>query len=154
VLSSDLGNREPGSFDRPDELEVTRSARHHLSFGYGVHQCLEAPLARIELQTVYATLFRRIPSLRLATDIASLSFREAAVVDGVAELPVTWDAASDSRSLPWAFTGSPRAVRRRAATPWSRPFACSRSIADVRRSRVPGNYFTRRFAMNRIWSRS
>jgi len=93
VLSSDLGNRDPRSFDRPDELDVTRKVRHHLSFGYGVHQCLGAPLARMELQVAYATLFRRIPSLRLATDVASLNFREAAVVYGVAELPITWNTA-------------------------------------------------------------
>jgi len=91
ILSSDLGNRDVESFDRPDDLDLSRRARHHLSFGFGVHQCLGAPLARVELQVAYSTLFRRLPGMRLAVDRGSLHFREAAVVYGVTELPITWD---------------------------------------------------------------
>ena len=47
-------------------LDVHRKARHHVAFGYGVHQCLGQPLARVELQVVYSTLYRRIPTLALA----------------------------------------------------------------------------------------
>jgi 1-deoxy-D-xylulose-5-phosphate reductoisomerase len=67
-----------------------REARHHVAFGYGVHQCLGQPLARVELQTVLETVFRRIPSLRLAAGDGSLAIREYAFLS-LASLPVTWE---------------------------------------------------------------
>jgi cytochrome P450 len=61
-----------------------------MAFGFGVHQCLGQPLARVELQVVYGTLYRRVPTLALAVDPAQLSFKHDAFVYGVYELPVTW----------------------------------------------------------------
>lgn len=77
-------------FETPDELDVTRGARHHVAFGYGVHQCLGQTLARVELQVVYGTLYRRIPSLRLAVPVEELEFKNDMLVYGVHSLPVTW----------------------------------------------------------------
>jgi cytochrome P450 len=53
-------------------------------------QCLGQPLARMELQVVYGTLYRRIPTLRLATDLDEIPFKHDGLVYGVYELPVTW----------------------------------------------------------------
>jgi hypothetical protein len=61
-----------------------------VAFGYGVHQCLGQPLARVELQVVYSTLYRRIPGLALAADPADLPFKHDSVVYGLHKLPVTW----------------------------------------------------------------
>ncbi|MFE5868514.1 cytochrome P450 [Streptomyces roseifaciens] len=78
-------------FPDPDTLNIHREeARSHLAFGYGIHQCIGANLARVELEVVYGTLFRRIPGLRLAAPLEELRFKDDAMVYGVYELPVTW----------------------------------------------------------------
>jgi cytochrome P450 len=90
IFASDVGNRDPEMFTDPDRLDLTRNARRHVAFGFGVHQCLGQPLARMELQVVYSTLYRRIPTLALATEPAKLPFKHDGAVYGVYELPVTW----------------------------------------------------------------
>ena len=90
VLANDIGNRDPDVFADPDSLDVARNPRRHIAFGFGVHQCLGQPLARVELQVVYSTLYRRLPTLRLATGIDQLPFKHDGIVYGVYELPVTW----------------------------------------------------------------
>jgi cytochrome P450 len=90
VLPNDIANRDPAAFPDPDVLDIQRSARHHVAFGFGVHQCLGQPLARVELQVVYGTLYRRIPTLRLATEFAEVPFKRDGTVYGVHQLPVTW----------------------------------------------------------------
>jgi cytochrome P450 len=83
-------NRDDDAFGHPDELDIARGARHHLAFGYGIHQCLGQNLARMELDVVFRTLFDRIPGLRLAVDVADLPYKDDAFVYGVYELPVSW----------------------------------------------------------------
>ncbi|MFJ6383967.1 cytochrome P450 [Kitasatospora sp. NPDC092039] len=73
-----------------DELDLDRDARRHMAFGFGVHQCLGQPLARAELQIALATLFRRLPGLRLAVPRAELAFRTDSFIYGMRSLPVTW----------------------------------------------------------------
>ncbi|WP_409466547.1 cytochrome P450 [Amycolatopsis sp. GA6-003] len=90
IAATDVANRDETQFPEPDKLDVTRQARHHVAFGYGVHQCLGQPLARVELQVVYRTLYRRIPTLRLAAPLEELKFKHDMVVYGVHALPVTW----------------------------------------------------------------
>ncbi|WP_067498879.1 cytochrome P450 [Actinoplanes sp. TFC3] len=90
ILANDLGNRDPDMYADPDRLDLTRDARRHLAFGFGVHQCLGQPLARLELQVVYSTLYRRIPTLRLATEVDKVPFKHDGAVYGVYELPVSW----------------------------------------------------------------
>ncbi|WP_041832139.1 cytochrome P450 [Actinoplanes sp. N902-109] len=90
ILPNDIGNRDPSMYADPDRLDLTRDARRHLAFGFGVHQCLGQPLARLELEVVYGTLYRRIPTLRLATDLAKVPFKHDGSVYGVYELPVSW----------------------------------------------------------------
>ena len=90
ILATQLGNRDEAVFGEPDRLDVRRDARQHVAFGFGVHQCLGQPLARVELQVVYSTLYRRIPTLRLAVDLDQVAFKHDSLVYGVYELPVTW----------------------------------------------------------------
>ncbi|MEV4834530.1 cytochrome P450 [Nonomuraea sp. NPDC049486] len=90
IVSALSANWDPAAFKDPAELDVERGARHHLAFGFGPHQCLGQNLARMELQIVFDTLFRRVPALRLATPAEHLPFKSDAVVYGVHELPVTW----------------------------------------------------------------
>ncbi|MFJ8822734.1 cytochrome P450 [Streptomyces sp. NPDC102467] len=90
IFANDIANRDPDAFPDPDRLDLTRDARRHVAFGFGVHQCLGQPLARIELQCVYSTLYKRIPTLQLATRIDQLEFKHDGFVYGVYALPVTW----------------------------------------------------------------
>jgi cytochrome P450 len=83
-------NRDPRAFENPDELDIERGARHHVAFGFGPHQCLGQNLARMELQIVFDTLFRRVPTLELAMDIDELPFKDDANIYGLYQLPVTW----------------------------------------------------------------
>jgi cytochrome P450 len=90
VLSNDVANHDPDAFPAPDRLDIDRNPRNHVAFGFGVHQCLGQPLARVELQVVYSTLYRRIRTLRLAVDLDRIPFKHDGNVYGVYELPVTW----------------------------------------------------------------
>ena len=91
VFAADIGNRDPRAFEGdPDAVELTRDARSHIAFGFGVHQCLGQSLARLELQVVYGTLYRRIPTLALAVPMTELEYKSELSVYGVYELPVTW----------------------------------------------------------------
>ncbi|MGW0790066.1 cytochrome P450 [Streptomyces sp. NPDC002911] len=90
IVPNDIGNRDPEVFADPDRLDLRRDARRHVAFGFGVHQCLGQPLARMELQVVYSTLYRRIPTLRLDAPLEELSFKHDGAVYGVHELPVAW----------------------------------------------------------------
>ncbi|AEW92688.1 MULTISPECIES: cytochrome P450 [Streptomycetaceae] len=83
-------NRDPEAFPWGDDLDITQDARRHLAFGFGVHQCLGQPLARVELQVALATLVRRLPGLRLAIPFEDVRFRTDMAIYGVHELPVAW----------------------------------------------------------------
>ena len=90
IVGNSIPNRDPDVFDDPQSFNIHRSARHHLAFGYGVHQCLGQNLARMELQVAFTSLFDRIPTLRLAVPVEQLTLRPATTIQGVNELPVTW----------------------------------------------------------------
>lgn len=83
-------NHDETQFQEPDELDIVRTLTRHLGFGYGIHTCLGAPLARIEGDIAFTTLLKRMPNLRL----------------GIPREKVTWDFSINSRSLttlPLAF---------------------------------------------------
>ncbi|XUL85937.1 cytochrome P450 [Streptomyces galilaeus] len=85
-------NRDAHVFPDPDVLDLRReNARHHNAFGFGIHQCVGQQLARVELQVVYGTLFRRIPTLRLAEPLDRIEFKHDRLAYGVYSLPVTWE---------------------------------------------------------------
>jgi cytochrome P450 len=83
-------NWDSAAFPDAEKLDLHRAARTHQAFGYGPHQCLGQSLARLELQVVYGTLYRRIPTLRLAAPIEQLAFNHTGTTYGVRCLPVTW----------------------------------------------------------------
>lgn len=80
-------NRDPAHFPDPDRLDVGRRDNRHLAFGWGIHFCLGAPLARLEGQIAIGTLVRRFPRLALAKD--TLEWRETSVLRGLRALPLT-----------------------------------------------------------------
>jgi cytochrome P450 len=90
IVANDLGNYDESAFDDPGTFDLHRKARHHLAFGYGAHQCLGQQLARVELQVVYGTLYKRVPTLRLAVPPEQVPFKDDMTVYGAYELPVTW----------------------------------------------------------------
>jgi cytochrome P450 len=90
MLSLGSSNRDEAAFADAETFDVRRGDRHHVSFGYGIHQCLGQNLARMELEITFSTLLRRIPNLRLAVDVDDLPFKDTAAINGVYELPVTW----------------------------------------------------------------
>ncbi|MFI6735037.1 cytochrome P450 [Nonomuraea sp. NPDC050451] len=90
ITVNETANRDPSVFPDPDRLDLQRNPRLHVTFGYGVHQCLGQPLARMELQVAYPALLRRIPTLALAAELEQIPFKHDGFVYGAYELPVTW----------------------------------------------------------------
>ncbi|MEW1844977.1 cytochrome P450 [Nonomuraea angiospora] len=90
ITVNETANRDPSVFPDPDRLDLRRNPRLHVTFGYGVHQCLGQPLARMELQVAYPALLRRIPTLALAAELEQIPFKHDGFVYGAYELPVTW----------------------------------------------------------------
>jgi cytochrome P450 len=82
-------NRDPARFNNPNGLDISREDNPHISFGGGVHYCLGAPLARLELQIAFQTLLHRLPKLRL---VSKPTFKDAYVIRGLHELRLTFDA--------------------------------------------------------------
>ncbi len=83
-------NWDAKAYPEPDKLDLRRDAGQQLGFGYGRHQCVGQQLARAELQIVFHTLLRRIPTLRLAIPFDEVPFKHDRLAYGVYELPVTW----------------------------------------------------------------
>ena len=81
-------NRDPAHFAEPDRLDLARADNRHLAFGWGIHFCLGAPLARAEAQAAIGTMARRMPALALATPTPD--WREASALRGLKTLPVTF----------------------------------------------------------------
>jgi cytochrome P450 len=81
-------NRDPAVFPDPDRLDVARAENRHLAFGWGIHFCLGASLARLEGQIAFGTVLRRLPRLALAT--AAPEWRQASALRGLKALPVTF----------------------------------------------------------------
>jgi cytochrome P450 len=90
VVSSTMTNRDPSVHDDPFTFDVGRGNRQHLTFGYGVHQCLGQNLARLQLEIAYRTLFQRIPGLRLGIPVSEIRMRTTGTMQGVERLPVEW----------------------------------------------------------------
>ena len=93
-VSYHTANRDPDRFDDPHVLDIRRpDAGRHLAFGHGIHQCLGAQLARMEMRVALPALLRRFDTLRLAVPADEVPLRpETADIFGVKRLPVAWDA--------------------------------------------------------------
>jgi cytochrome P450 len=90
LIALAAAHRDPTWFTEPDRLDITRTSNPHMGFGYGIHYCLGAALARIEGNIALATLFRRLPDLALAIPVTRLRRQPSLVLRGLHELPVTF----------------------------------------------------------------
>ncbi|WP_412075112.1 cytochrome P450 [Streptomyces xanthophaeus] len=90
IFSTSVINRDAAVFAEPDALDWHRPTRHHLAFGFGIHQCLGQNLARAELEIALGTLFDRLPGLRLAVEPDRIPFKPGDTIQGLIELPVAW----------------------------------------------------------------
>ncbi|MGH7389655.1 MAG: cytochrome P450 [Candidatus Rokuibacteriota bacterium] len=81
-------DRDPAQFPEPDRLDIARADNRHIAFGWGIHFCLGAPLARVEGQIAIGTLVRRLPTLALAVDRPE--HRQSLTLRGLQALPVSF----------------------------------------------------------------
>ncbi|MEV4314581.1 cytochrome P450 [Actinocrispum sp. NPDC049592] len=88
IVSLSGANRDPALGLDLERVDSTRVPTSHLAFGHGVHRCIGAELARMELRAAYPALVRRFPRLRLAKPADELAFRKVSIVYGVESLPV------------------------------------------------------------------
>src|SRR5205823_14478958 len=83
-------NHDESQFTQPDELDIARTLDRHLAFGYGIHTCLGAPLARLEGDIAFTTLLKRMPNLRLSVPRESITWNFALNSRSLAALPVAF----------------------------------------------------------------
>jgi hypothetical protein len=88
-------NRDPRQFVEPDRLDLARANNRHIAFGYGIHFCLGAPLARLEAQIALPALLRALGEPAL--DVGEPAWLNSLVFRGVKSLPVTFPAALTTR---------------------------------------------------------
>jgi cytochrome P450 len=86
--SLSAANRDPRKGAGLDRVDATRPTIGHLAFGHGLHRCVGAELARVELRIAYPALAKRFPNLRLAVPADQLTYRDLSIVYGLEELPV------------------------------------------------------------------
>ncbi|OKH93770.1 cytochrome P450 [Streptomyces uncialis] len=83
-------NRDARKFERPDELDTGRAGPSHMTFGWGAHHCLGAPLAQAEIEIAIGTLLRRFPRLTLARPAGEVEWNRTSIWRYPLALPVTW----------------------------------------------------------------
>jgi cytochrome P450 len=88
ICGLSAANRDPELISDPDRFDVTRGGAGHVAFGHGVHHCLGAPLARMEMRIAYPALLRRFPGL--AEVPGGAHFRTSHIIYGLTSLEVTW----------------------------------------------------------------
>jgi cytochrome P450 len=81
-------NRDPAAFPEPLAIRLDRKGARHLQFGYGMHNCMGAALARLEITTVLQILVQRFPSLRLAVPADQVPWVDGIILRRPARLPV------------------------------------------------------------------
>ncbi|MEU6603428.1 cytochrome P450 [Streptomyces flaveolus] len=89
ICSLSAANHDDNVTPDAARFDPNRKASH-LAFGHGIHYCVGAPLARLEMRIAYPELLRRFPSLRLAVASRDIEFRPSSAFYGVRGLPVTW----------------------------------------------------------------
>ncbi|MGW1161167.1 cytochrome P450 [Streptomyces sp. NPDC002513] len=90
LVQAASANLDEQVFVDPDQLDLGRQHNPHLAFGYGVHYCTGAQLARVELQVAIGTLFRRLPGLQLAVEAGKVPWKQGRLLRGIKELPIAW----------------------------------------------------------------
>lgn len=91
IVSLAGADRDPALGPALEQVDPHRAPTSHLAFGYGVHRCIGAELARMELRAAYPALLRRFPHMRLATPAEDLNYRKVSIVYGLETLPVLLD---------------------------------------------------------------
>lgn len=84
-------NRDETVFDDPERIVLDRPENPHLAFGHGIHHCLGAGLARMELRAALGALTARLPTARIAVPEADLQWKSGLSVRGLHALPLTWE---------------------------------------------------------------
>ncbi|MCY8802116.1 cytochrome P450 [Bacillus spizizenii] len=82
-------NRDPNFFENPETLNLNRSPNRHISFGFGIHFCLGAPLARLEGNIAFNALLKRFPDIELAAAPDDIHWRKNVFLRGLENLPVS-----------------------------------------------------------------
>jgi cytochrome P450 len=90
LLSEESANMDERVFDDPFTLDIRRKENHHMTFGAGLHYCVGAALARMELQVATEGLLRRFPKVRLAVPGDELPRGLGGFMEGFTNIPVTW----------------------------------------------------------------
>ncbi|MFF5037375.1 cytochrome P450 family protein [Nocardia salmonicida] len=88
VVSLSSANRDPSKFERPDELDPNRPDNRHLAFGYGIHRCAGAALARREAQVAVSSLLAHYSDISAAADLDTLQWQSSSITHGLISLPV------------------------------------------------------------------
>ena len=79
-------NRDPQQFEEPERLDILREKNHHVIFGYGVHFCIGAPLARMEGRFALSAMMQRMTEIELG--VAPPVWRDSLVLRGLSSLPI------------------------------------------------------------------
>lgn len=98
VLLIGAANHDPRRFDAPEQFDIERSIERHLAFGFGVHFCLGARLARLEARVALEEIHRRLPDYEV--DEAGVGVVHAGNVAGLATLPVRFTPSRRSGAAP------------------------------------------------------
>jgi cytochrome P450 len=93
LVSLSGADRDPARYRDPARLDLGRDASGHLAFGYGIHYCLGAPLARLEAEIAFAAVLERFGSITLAVPPSALRWRPSTLIRGLEALPVRLQAA-------------------------------------------------------------
>lgn len=91
VIASRVGaNRDPAAFPEPGSINTEAEHNSHLAFGHGIHHCLGAALARMELEVAFGTLLTKIPTIQLAGPATEVEWSAEGMDVSIDRLPVTW----------------------------------------------------------------
>jgi cytochrome P450 len=88
LIATSSADRDPAQFPDPDRLDLGRDTSGHVAFGYGIHYCLGAPLARMEAEVAFGALLARFPGPALAVSPEELRWRPVSLMNGLESLPV------------------------------------------------------------------
>lgn len=100
IAATQSGNRDAAIFPDPDTFNLHRPAGPALGFGWGPHQCIAEWLSRAELEIVFATLFQRLPNLRLAMPFDQIKYSPVRKDIGISELSVVCQSESMTGKQP------------------------------------------------------
>jgi cytochrome P450 len=90
VLALASANRDAPLGENLETFDINRKQTSHVAFGHGVHHCLGAPLARMEMRMAFPALLRRFPGLRAEVSLEQAAFRAYSFIYGLESLPVSW----------------------------------------------------------------